>query len=433
MNTSNKPNVLTIKKHENSTNPKVSVIVPVFKVERYLVQCLNSIVNQTLEDIEIIIVDEGLHDRCREIIDYFEAHDPRIVAPHQNNGGYGASCNLGFQLAKGEYIAIVESDDYIEPNMYEEMYNYAKQLDADVVKTPYKEFYADGTKKDCNYRKYMQEVTPSGKCFSMKEFGEMLCIHASLWAAIYKTEYIKKNNIQFIKAKGGAYVDVGFRIDTLINTDKIAWLDKPYYNYRVDSEGSTTNNFNLSKMIERWQEAHNKFQSIQEDYNKYYGKFLILDEYLNTVGWLRSIKATPEDIAKIADNMANVPNEIIETSPVLEEYQKKDLLNFKENPHQYVQKIKTRNFFKKILNYCLNLMLRMAKTWHLIIPAILLFVSLAMENYFTGILSTIFHYSVILWLIIIGIYTLNICIYELFYVTIVIKRKRTNKKDKDNG
>ena len=184
-----------VKKHKKSEHPKVSVIIPVFKVERYLAECLNSVINQTLEDIEIIIVDEGLEDRCREIIDFYEQNDPRIVAPHQNNGGYGASCNLGFQLARGEYIAIVESDDYIEPEMYEEMYEYAKQLDADIVKTPYIEFYADGIKRDCNYRKYMMEVTPVGKCFSMKQFGNMLSIHASLWAAIYKTEYIRKNNI----------------------------------------------------------------------------------------------------------------------------------------------------------------------------------------------------------------------------------------------
>ena len=123
-----------LRKHKKCENPKVSVIVPVFKVERYLAQCLNSIVNQTLEEIEIIIVDEGLEDRCREIIDFYEKTDPRVVAPHKNNGGYGASCNLGMEMAKGEYIAIVESDDWVESEMYEEMYKYAKALDADVVK-----------------------------------------------------------------------------------------------------------------------------------------------------------------------------------------------------------------------------------------------------------------------------------------------------------
>ena len=76
-------------------------------------------------------------------------------------------------------------------------------------------------------------------------------IHASLWSGLYRTSYMRENKIQFIQAKGGAYVDVGFRIDTLIHSEKIAWLDKPYYNYRVDSEGSTTNNFKIGPMIYR--------------------------------------------------------------------------------------------------------------------------------------------------------------------------------------
>ena len=269
-----------IKKHERSANPKVSVIVPVYKVEKYLVKCIESIINQTLEEIEIIIVDEGEKDRCREIIDFYESADKRIIAPHKKNGGYGASCNLGIGMAKGEYIIIVESDDYIEKEMCEELYDYAKLLDADVVKTPYYEVYNDGYRQNCCYRNKMLNVTPQGKCFSMKEFGSMLEIHASLWSGIYKTEYMKKNNILFVAAKGGAYVDVGFRIDTLINTDKIAWLNKPYYNYRVDSEGSTTNNFKISPMIQRWKEVHESFKKNQSDYDNYYGKYLIRDEYL---------------------------------------------------------------------------------------------------------------------------------------------------------
>lgn len=117
--------------------PKVSIIVPVYKVEKYLVQCLDSIVGQTLKDIEIIIVDEGDKDACRYIIDHYEQADKRVIAIHEKNGGYGASVNKGLAIAKGEYIGIVESDDFIAPEMYEEMYNYAKKLDADIVKTPY--------------------------------------------------------------------------------------------------------------------------------------------------------------------------------------------------------------------------------------------------------------------------------------------------------
>lgn len=95
----------------------------------------------------------------------------------------------------------------------------------------------------------------------------------------------ERKNIRFIQAKGGAYVDVGFRIDTLTNTNKIVWYDKPFYLYRVDAEGSTTNNFRLAPMIKRWSEVHQAHKDQQ--FNEYFYPFLIKDEYLNTIGWLK--------------------------------------------------------------------------------------------------------------------------------------------------
>ena len=333
--------------------PKVSVIVPVYKVDRYLTQCLNSIVNQTLKDIEIIIIDEGEKDRCRDIIDFFEKNDNRIVAPHKKNGGYGASCNYGFKIARGEYIAIVESDDWIDQKMYEEMYDYAKKLDADVVKTPYYEYFSDGRKFDCVDRKYMADVTPQNSCFSMKEFGNMLRIHASLWAGLYKTEYLRKNSIHFIEAKGGAYVDVGFRIDTLINSDKIAWLDKPFYNYRVDAIGSTTNSFKPYPMILRWREVHEKFSSIQEDYDVYYGKYLIFDEFLNTInriGYEPEIKFSRKEIEGIVTNFNFVKESTIFNAESLSSQQKWKICFFKKHPYFYKVLFNNKWLIKSIQN-----------------------------------------------------------------------------------
>lgn len=108
--------------------PKISVIVPIYKVEKYLVQCIDSILNQTLKDIEVILVDEGDRDACRFIIDHYEQNDKRVKAIHEKNGGYGASVNKGMEIAVGEYISIIESDDFIEPTMYEEMYKKLKNL-----------------------------------------------------------------------------------------------------------------------------------------------------------------------------------------------------------------------------------------------------------------------------------------------------------------
>ena len=352
--------------HKWAENPKVTVIVPVYKVDKYLTQCLNSIVNQTMEELEIIIVDEGEQDRCREIIDYFEARDPRIVAPHQKNGGYGASCNLGINIARGEYISIIESDDYIDPDMYEVMYEYALALDADVVKSPYREFFQNGIIRDCPYRLFLSSCLPERKTFSMKEYGEMLEVHASLWSGIYRRSYLQDKKIHFVEAKGAAYVDVGFRIDTLINTDKVAWLDQPFYNYRVDSVGSSTNTFKLAPMIKRWSEQHNKFAGIKEDYTKYYGPHIILDEYLNTVGWLNLIDATPEEYDSIRQNLIGVDLKMIEESQALTDAQKSDLLLFIKEPEKFKKRAGIKRTLRKGVAHTTRFLDRLANTTLLI-------------------------------------------------------------------
>lgn len=123
---------------------KISVIVPIYKVERYLVQCIDSILQNTMKDIEVILLDQGEIDACRAIIEMYMAgglkYDSRVIAVHKQNNGYGAKVNMGLDIANGEYISIVEPDDFIDSTMFEEMYEYAKKLDADVVKAPYYEY-----------------------------------------------------------------------------------------------------------------------------------------------------------------------------------------------------------------------------------------------------------------------------------------------------
>ena len=339
--------------------PKVSVIVPIYKVEKYLVQCLDSIVNQTLKDIEIILVDEGDMDACRYIIDHYEQTDPRVIAIHEKNGGYGASVNKGFDIAKGEYISIIESDDFIDYRMFEEMYNYAKKLDADVVKTPYYEYWSKkDNKKDvrqiCNYAKYITKSSPVNKTFSILDYPQQMSVHASLWSGLYKTSYIKEQNIRFVEAKGGAYVDVGFRIDTLLRTNKIAWLNKPFYNYRIDAEGSTTNNFNLTAMLQRWKEAHQSFcEFYPPEYYTIVGPYLFIDEYLNTVGQCFNFYPTEEQFKALQENLLFVQDYIIEASPVLTLAQKRTALcaKYVQDREKFFGKISGKIRMKKLCWY----------------------------------------------------------------------------------
>ena len=121
--------------------PKVSVLVPIFNVEQYLEECLDSIVNQTLEDIEIICINDGSTDSSLKIIKKYAKNDPRFVIIDKKNSGYGDSMNMGLKKATGEYIGIVESDDWIEHDMFEQLYKSASENDAEVVKANFYNLY----------------------------------------------------------------------------------------------------------------------------------------------------------------------------------------------------------------------------------------------------------------------------------------------------
>ena len=116
---------------------KVSILVPIYNVEKYLRQCLESVVNQTLKDIEIICINDGSTDSSPEIIREFASRDSRIKVIDKPNTGYGHSMNQGLKAATGEYIGIVESDDFAELNMFEVLYNTAKSNGAEIVKSNY--------------------------------------------------------------------------------------------------------------------------------------------------------------------------------------------------------------------------------------------------------------------------------------------------------
>ena len=139
----------------NNTMPKVSIIVPVYNVEKYLNRCIQSLLNQTLKDIEIIMVDDGSPDRCPQMCDNYAKKDNRIKVIHKQNAGLGYARNSGLEIATGEYIAFVDSDDFVNSQMYETLYNNAVSTKADVVYSGFrKEFNKNRflNVRECNIR-----------------------------------------------------------------------------------------------------------------------------------------------------------------------------------------------------------------------------------------------------------------------------------------
>ena len=321
--------------------PKISVIVPIYKVERYLMQCIDSILEQTLADIEVILVDEGDLDCCRAICDMYEFgvnKDKRIKTIHEKNGGYGISVNKGFDIAQGEYISIVESDDFIAPRMYEEMYTYAKKLDADVVKTPYFEYF-DKTKdheEKILLRPFYEKTKnlPENRLLKIEDCPVFMGVHPSVWSAIYKTSYIKTNNIRFTDIKGAIYVDRTFLMQTMYQTDKIAWMNKSFYYYRLSNTESSAATWNLDQAISRWAEIHKLGEEKFPEKWKIIASYSIAEEWFNVYHYIirKRYRVTEEQWQTIIDNLRKTSEEQINKSPLLSSQDKQSLVQFKKNP-----------------------------------------------------------------------------------------------------
>ncbi len=313
---------------------KVTAILPSYNVARYIGKCLESVIDQSLKEIEIFCIDAGSTDGTAQIIQDLCKKDDRIRYILSEKKSYGYQVNLGIEEASGEYIAIIETDDFIDGKMFEELYEFASKNDADVVKAPYYDHYRDDDYHLCYFAERLNTVLPDA-CFSLKEHGEMLAFHASVWSGLYRTAYLRDRGIRFVEAEKAGYVDVGFRIESLIRTDRIAWYREPFYYYRTYSQGSSTIDFQLPVMIKRWEEAHEVLSGCEDDYVRYYAKYLIFDEFLNTLAYIGRTDVSEEDMYRIHQNLCKTPDEVIIDSPVLREKLKKRIIRFKEDPLQY--------------------------------------------------------------------------------------------------
>ena len=218
--------------------PKVSILVPIYNVEKYLRQCLDSIVAQSLKDIEIICINDGSTDNSLQIIEEYAQKDNRIKIINKQNSGYGASMNKGLDAAIGEYIGIVESDDYIKENMFEALYNLANSKDLDIAKSDYYYYYSKDNISRHSGRIPLKNV---GKIFSVKDDVDVLRIWPAIWSSVYKREFLKENNIRFLETPGASYQDTSFAFKTLACAKKVWFTNKAYLFYRQDNENSSIN------------------------------------------------------------------------------------------------------------------------------------------------------------------------------------------------
>ena len=196
---------------------KVSVIVPVYNVENYIEKCLKSLEKQTLEDIEIIIVNDGSTDKSTDIVKRYIENCPKMFSYYEKeNGGLSSARNYGLKFAKGEYIAFLDADDYVEKEMYEEMYMLAKKENADIVECDFLWEYGTKQIKD-KRRKY-------------KNKREMLRKpRVVVWNKIYKREIIEKNILRF--PENLIYEDLEFFYKIMPYVNRISYINKFFVHY----------------------------------------------------------------------------------------------------------------------------------------------------------------------------------------------------------
>ena len=193
---------------------KVSVILPSLNVVNFIKETMDSVVNQTLSDIEIICVDAGSTDGTVEVLKEYASRDPRIKLLHSDKRSYGYQMNLGIREATGEYIGIVETDDFVAPNMYEELYRVAKLQSADVVKSDFDMFttLADGRQIFLTHHLGMFERVSYDTTYSAQDYIEgNFGVECYIWNAIYKRDFLLNNHIWFHESPGAAFQDFGFK------------------------------------------------------------------------------------------------------------------------------------------------------------------------------------------------------------------------------
>ena len=213
-----------------NTTCKISIIIPVYNAGQYLSQCLDSLLKQTLREIEIICVNDGSSDNSFEILKHYKTKDERIIIINQNNQGQGSARNRAIDISKGEYIAFVDPDDWVEDNMFEYMYQKAKENNCDVVYCDYKVYFEETKKFFLDYT--LKKILKQNAKFSSKDIKKyyLIGIPNYTWNKIYKRQFILDNNIRFSNYK--MKEDNLFSIKVRLLSKNNYYCAKSFYNYR---------------------------------------------------------------------------------------------------------------------------------------------------------------------------------------------------------
>ena len=334
---------------------KISVVVPVYNVEKYLKECIDSIINQTLEDIEIICVNDGSTDSSLEILNDYAKKDSRIIVINKSNSGYGHTMNMGLNAATGENVGIIESDDFADKNMFEDLYKLAKEYDADIVKGDWYNYWSKNKFARKNNRISSAKAL---KLTNSKQDKSLLRINPSVWSAIYKKEFLNKYNIRFLETPGASYQDLAFSFKIFALAERVILTDKAYLYYRQDNMNSSVKSKTkvycvcdeyeeIDRFLEQYPDLKFEFK-VQEEINRYNG-------YVSSV--LRiddSVK--PEFVKVFSDHFKEEYNTGLLGNEFFKKINKNEFMTLINNPEKYIKVLKSIEKRRKFNQFRKNIL-----------------------------------------------------------------------------
>ena len=252
----------------------ISVIVPVYNVENYLSKCVNSILNQTYKNFELILVDDGSPDACPKICDDFEKQDDRVVVVHKVNGGLSSARNAGLDICKGEYIAFVDSDDYIEKDYLDKLYKAIKENNADLSICGFKYVDDNGNQLSNNYKALASKVYSNYNKYDVI-FADNCIPSVVAWNKLYSKHIF--NNIRYPEGKIHEDEFITYDIITACNKG-VAVIEDRLYNYLIRQNSIMGSKKPSEKMLHAIEAVNNKVVKLNTDNKNYH---FAVEQYLS--------------------------------------------------------------------------------------------------------------------------------------------------------
>lgn len=229
--------------------PMLSVIIPVCNVEKYLPECLDSALSQTLEGLEVICVDDGSTDSSGSILDAYAQKDVRVRVLHKTNAGFGQTMNCGLKMATGKYVAFLESDDFIVKEAYAALVVRADECGADIVKADYFEVRGEPNAYQMTPRHMLGRTELYGRNLCPRDVPYLFYVPMMNPMGIFRRDFLQKNRILHNETPGASYQDMGFWFQAFCLAKSVHYMDQSFYCYRKDNPNSSMNNMKKAACV----------------------------------------------------------------------------------------------------------------------------------------------------------------------------------------